>query len=179
MTHQGHHFIALPYSHMACLREIPEVEVVRGSDPFRTARFVLKPVGVHKPLFRPPQDAGECERLDVVTVATNAGPRHHIVMDCVEVGLKAIYAEKPLALTLSDADEMVSAAQAKGVTLAVGCTRRSDPWWQEVRKLIASGQIGNVLHVNALGECGISLNGSHMIDLVRFLVGDEILLGFR
>jgi predicted dehydrogenase len=40
------------------------------------------------------------------------------------------------------------------------------------RKLIADGEIGRVLQVNIHGNAGISHNGSHLIDLVRFLTGN-------
>jgi predicted dehydrogenase len=40
--------------------------------------------------------------------------------------------------------------------------------------VITEGQIGRVLQINALGNAGISHNGSHMIDLIRYLAGDDI-----
>jgi predicted dehydrogenase len=63
---------------------------------------------------------------------------------------------------------------ANNVTLAVGCTRRWDAWWQMARTMIVDGKIGDVLHVNAHLDAAISHNGSHLLDLVRYLVGDEV-----
>jgi len=172
--HQGHHFIALPFAHMPCLLEIPNVEVVAGSDPFGPQRDSFASRWGVENLYSDYREMLANERLDVVTVATNASPRHDIVMAAIEAGVRGIYAEKPMALTLADADDMVNAAEQRGVALAVGCTRRSDPWWKQVKHLIDAGELGTIMQINAMGDSPISLNGSHLIDLVRFLANDEV-----
>jgi predicted dehydrogenase len=173
---QGHARVMLPYSHMACYREVPLVEVVAGADPFDEQREAFgERWGMDKgSLYADFREMLAREQLDIVTVATSAKPRPEIVRACAEAGVKAIFAEKPLAISLSDADDMVALCREKGVVLAVGCTRRWDAWWQMARKLIANGELGQLLQINAMGNCGISHNGSHMIDLIRFLAGDEI-----
>jgi predicted dehydrogenase len=170
----GHPRVALPYGHMACLREVPEIEVVAGADGYQEQRDAFAAKWGLDNLYSDFREMLAREQLDYVTIATPAKPRHDIFMACVEAGVKAIYAEKPISISLADADEMVSAAQAKGIVVGVGCTRRWDPYWVMIRKLIADGELGDLLQVNAMGAAGISHNGSHMIDLVRFLVDDDI-----
>lgn len=171
---QGHPSVALPYSHTACFREVDEVEVVAGADPYPEQRAAFgERWGIDR-LYADYREMVEQEQLDIVSVATSAKPRAEIVMALAERGVKGIYAEKPIAISLEEADAMVRACREHGVVLAIGCTRRWDPWWAMARRLIADGQIGQVLQVNAHGNAGISHNGSHMIDLIRFLVGDEI-----
>jgi predicted dehydrogenase len=170
---QGHPTVALPYSHMACYREVDQVEVVAGADPFEQQRDdFAKRWGVEN-LYADYREMLEKERLDIVSVATSAKPRPGIVADVARSGVKAIFAEKPLATTLAEADDMVALCREQGVALAVGCTRRWDAWWGMARSIIASGQIGRVLQINAMGNAGISHNGSHLIDLIRYLNGNE------
>jgi predicted dehydrogenase len=169
---QGHPSVMLPYSHTACFREVREVEVVAGADPFEEQRDAYGERWDIDRLYADYREMLENENLDVVSVATSAKPRPEIVKTIARSGVKGIYAEKPLAFSLAEADEMAAVCRENGVALAVGCTRRWDPWWQMTRTLIADGAIGRVLQVNAMGEAGISHNGSHMIDLVRFLAGD-------
>jgi predicted dehydrogenase len=159
---------------MACLREVPEIEVVAGADGYQEQRDAFEAKWGLSNLYADFREMLEQERLDYVTIATPAKPRHDIFMACVDAGVKAIYAEKPLAISLAEADEMVAAAQAKGIIVGVGCTRRWDPYWGMIRTLIVNGELGEVLQVNAMGAAGISHNGSHMIDLIRFLVDDDI-----
>ncbi len=170
----GHPRVALPYAHMACLREIPEIDVVAGADGYAEQRDAFANRWGLDNLYADYREMLANERLDYVTIATPAKPRHDIFMACVEAGVKAIYAEKPLALSLDEADEMVSAAREKGIVVGVGCTRRWDPYWTMIRSIIAKGDLGDLLQVNAMGSAGISHNGSHMIDLIRFLVDDDI-----
>jgi predicted dehydrogenase len=171
---QGHPRVMLPYSHMACYREVPEVEVVAGADPFAEQRSAFAERWSLDNMYEDYREMLAREQLDIVSVATSAKPRPEIVKACAEAGVKAVFAEKPLAISLAEADEMVAICREKGVVLAVGCTRRWDPWWQSVKQVITEGQIGRVLQINALGNAGISHNGSHMIDLIRYLAGDDI-----
>ena len=170
----GHPRVALPYAHMACLREVPEIEVVAGADGYVEQRDAFAAKWGLDNLYADYREMLEKERLDYVTIATPAKPRHDIFMACVDAGVKAIYAEKPISLSLAEADEMVAAANAKGIVVGVGCTRRWDPYWMMIREQIVNGQLGELLQVNAMGSAGISHNGSHMIDLIRFLVDDDI-----
>ena len=170
---QGHPAVMLPYAHTACFRAVDEVEVVAGADPFPEQREAFGRRWDIDRLYADYREMVEQENLDIVSVATSAKPRPEIVQALAESGVRAIYAEKPLAITLAEADAMVAACAARGVVLAVGCTRRWDAWWAMARSLIADGQIGKLLQINAHGDAAISHNGSHLIDLIRYLAGDE------
>jgi predicted dehydrogenase len=172
--HLNHHFIALPFAHMACLAEIDAIEVVAAVDPFEQRRTEFTERWGLKNTYDNVQEMLAKEALDIVTVATSAEPRHDIVMAAINAGVRGVYAEKPFAITLQEADAMVQAAKQSGVALAVGCTRRSDPWWKQVRMLIDTGQLGQIQHINVMANSPISLNGSHLIDLIRFLANDDV-----
>lgn len=171
---QGNPAVMLPYSHMACYRAVPEIDVVAGADPYQEQRDDFQRRWGVESLYADYREMLEQERLDIVSVATSAKPRPQIVIDCARAGVRLIFAEKPLALSLAEADRMLAICQEHGVKLAVGCTRRWDPFWSATRDLIAKGAIGRVLQVNGYGQCGISHNGSHLIDLVRFLAGGNV-----
>ena len=55
---------------------------------------------------------------------------------------KAVFCEKPMALTLADADRATDAARAAGVILQVGFNRRFAPDWQAARALLDDGTLG-------------------------------------
>ncbi len=170
---QGNPAVMLPYSHTACFREVDSVEVVAGADPFDEQREDFRQRWGVEGLYADYREMVAAENLDIASVATSARPRPEIVRHLAESGVRAIYAEKPLAITLAEADSMVEACRANDVVLAVGCTRRWDAWWTMARSMISDGDIGQVLQINAHGNAGISHNGSHMIDLIRYLAGDD------
>jgi predicted dehydrogenase len=114
----------------------------------------------------------EQERPDIVSVCTRTEDRCDVVLACAEAGVKSIYAEKPIAVSLADADRMVEVCAARGVAFAIGCSRRWDPWHVRAGELIDDGIIGERLNVAGFLSCGLSHNGSHLIDIVRFHAGN-------
>ena len=60
---------------------------------------------------------------------------------------KPVYCEKPLTLKRVDAQRVVDACAKAGVLLAVGHDKRFWPSMQELTRLVASGELGEILHI--------------------------------
>jgi predicted dehydrogenase len=60
---------------------------------------------------------------------------------------KQVFCEKPLALHRSDAARMFDACRKAGVVLAVGHNRRFWPSMRALRDIVASGELGTILHI--------------------------------
>jgi len=126
--------VMLPYSHMACYREAPGVEVVAGADPYEEQRAAFRARWGVERLYADYREMLERERPDMVSACTSARPRPAIVKDCAAAGVKAIWAEKPISFSLAEADEMVSACRHRGVKLAINCSRHWDGHWNQTRR---------------------------------------------
>ena len=111
--------IFLPYCHGPSYHAHPEVELVAGADPHDEQRAIFgRRWGLEAGhLYADYREMLAEERPDLVSVCTTARVRHRIVVDCAAAGVRAIWAEKPLALTLAEADDMVDA-----------CRRHGPPW---------------------------------------------------
>ncbi|MDT4849547.1 Myo-inositol 2-dehydrogenase [compost metagenome] len=79
--------------------------------------------------------------LDAVIIATPARFHTNVLVQAAEAG-KAIFCEKPMALTLEDADRAIAAARAVSVPLQVGFNRRWDQAFSEGRAAIDAGKVG-------------------------------------
>lgn len=117
------------------------------------------------------------ENLDAVTVAT---PDHlHVepVVDAANAGVKGIFCEKPLAVSIADADKMMGAVEKNKTILSIDHTRRWQPLWRYIKNdLINSGQIGKLQYVVGTlsgTRASIFRNGTHLIDAMIYLVQSE------
>lgn len=82
--------------------------------------------------------------MDAVYISTTNEKHHAQALAAIAAG-KHILCEKPLAMTLTDAVEMVEAAKAKGVVFATNHHLRNAGSHIAIRDLIATGRIGDVL----------------------------------
>src|SRR3989449_1003597 len=128
-----------------------------------------------------------CEEVEAVAVVTPPALTREICLAAVRAG-KPLLIEKPLALTVADAREMVRAARDAGVTLMTAQTLRFTPVLARLRDRLADvGPLEYlVLTMRAdrpphrwLGDPGQAGGGVlleigiHLLDLIRFLTGAE------
>ena len=85
------------------------------------------------------------QKCDIITIATESGSHKTITVDCLNAGSHVIV-EKPMALSAGDADEMISAAKAKNLKLAVCFQNRFNAPIQKMRTALDAGRFGRVLH---------------------------------
>lgn len=79
--------------------------------------------------------------VDAVVIAAPARFHTELVVAAAGSG-KNVFCEKPMALSLADADRAIDAVRAAGVVLQVGFNRRFAPDWQAARELLDAGRIG-------------------------------------
>ena len=113
-------------------------------------------------------------RPDIVLVCTNEVLHARLTVDAASYGPRAILCEKPMAMSLAEADAMLEACAHNGVMLVVGHQRRYLPQYARAKVLLQDGAIGSLEHIQAMCHPGSSLlvDGTHTVDLIRFYVGD-------
>jgi scyllo-inositol 2-dehydrogenase (NAD+) len=127
--------------------------------------------------------------VDAVFITTPTSTHHDLVVAAAGAG-KAIFCEKPLALTLEETRSAMEAVAQAQVPLQVGFMRRFDAAYQKAKTLIDSGQIGYPVTFKSLSRdpfCpqpeyadpaksgGLILDMAiHDLDLARWLMGSEV-----
>jgi predicted dehydrogenase len=163
--------IYLPYCHTPAYVASPRTELVGGADPHEEQRSIYgERWGTN--VYADHRELLEKEKPDIVSVCTSARVRPAIIEDVARSGAKAIWAEKPLAFTLEEADRVVAVCAENDVTIAANCSRRWNPHYQSARALIDAGEIGELQQITAYYLCNLSHNGSHGIDTMRYLAND-------
>jgi scyllo-inositol 2-dehydrogenase (NAD+) len=126
--------------------------------------------------------------IEAVEICT-ASDSHAALISAAAAAGKAIFCEKPIALSLEDADAALATVAAAAVPLQIGHMRRFDPAYQEAKRIIDAGEIGRPFSFRSasldggispsrefLARCGgIMVDVAlHDFDLARWLMGDEV-----
>jgi predicted dehydrogenase len=163
----------LPYSHAGAYAEVPATRIVAAADtnPERLAEFgrrwgVAATYGDYREMLRR-------ESMDIVSICTPTRSHLEVALAVAEAGVRGVFMEKPLAQSLADADRIMAAFDARGIRSAVNHTRTYDPSYRRIRELIAEGAIGSPKTVMAHWHEGMLFGGTHLFDLLRFLIGAE------
>ena len=144
------------------------------------------------------RDVIERDDVDLVDICTPGNTHHEIAVAALEAG-KHVLCEKPLANTVTEAEQMAEAAEraaAHGVRAMVGFTYRRVPAVALARKLVADGRLGDIRQVRAqylqdwiadpmaplswrldkeqAGSGALGDIGAHIVDLVQFVAGETI-----
>lgn len=130
--------------------------------------------------------------IDIVIIATNSSLHAEIAKKAIENGKHAIV-EKPLALSLEEADEIISLSKERDVKVLVCHQLRYRPLLEEVKSIVEAGWLGK-LYFGAISlrlhrsseyydssrwkgtwqmDGGMLLNqGIHLVDLLIWIMGD-------
>ncbi len=127
--------------------------------------------------------------IGAVVVVSPTNLHKQIVIDCANAK-KHIFCEKPMAMNTQECDEMVRTCEENGVKLQIGFMRRFDESFQEAKRMVEEGAIGDLVFIrsNTRGPSkprpwmydlkqsnGILAEiNSHDIDSLRWFAGSEI-----
>ena len=136
----------------------------------------------------------EKEKPELASIATESGIHAEVALYCIDKGVNVII-EKPMAMSMEDADKIIKAAEAKNVKVSACHQNRYNVAVQELRKALEAGRFGKLshgsIHVRWNRDHGYydqaSWRGTwaqdggalmnqciHGIDLLRWMMGDEI-----
>lgn len=133
-------------------------------------------------------------RPELVGIATESGVHAQIALYCIDHGVNCII-EKPIAMSMKDADEIVRRSEEKGVKVSACHQNRFNIAVQETRKALEAGRFGKLSHGSVhvrwnrnksyydqaswrgrwASDGGALMNQCiHGIDLLRWMFGDEV-----
>lgn len=152
------------------------------------AKALAEKYGVPR-FSRTPERLFSDPKVQIVSIATPDFAHTDHVVNAAESG-KNILVEKPLATTVEDCEKILAAVHKAGVLLMVDFHNRWNPVFSKARASIEAGEIGELallsLRLNntvfvptemlrwASQSSVAWFVGSHCVDLVRFLSGEEV-----
>ncbi|MDO5825243.1 MAG: oxidoreductase [Methanosphaera sp. rholeuAM130] len=120
----------------------------------------------------------QIDDIEAVNICVPTVFHHDVVMRAIEAG-KNVLVEKPVASHITEAKEMIDAAEDAGVILATGHVERFNPAVRVAKKLLQEGEIGEVVTANAkrlgpypprIRDVGVATDlAIHDIDIFNYL----------
>lgn len=141
------------------------------------------------------QEMLQKEQPELVAIATESGKHAAIALDCIEAGCNLII-EKPIALSLKDADAIIAKAEEKKVKVCACHQNRFNKSIQKIRDAVEKKRFGKMFYGTAHirwnrgyeyysrakwrgtweQDGGALMNQCiHNIDLLRWMMGDDII----
>lgn len=136
----------------------------------------------------------EHPELELVAIATSSGVHAEIALNCIDRGINVII-EKPMAMSIQDADEIIKRSEEKNVVVCACHQNRFNIAVQKMRQALESGRFGKLSHGSIhvrwnrnkayydqapwrgtwADDGGCLMNQCiHGVDLLRWMMGDEV-----
>jgi UDP-N-acetyl-2-amino-2-deoxyglucuronate dehydrogenase len=164
------------------LPENMEDKVLKFSLPSKTSRYTD-----YKEMLRK-------EKPDLIAICTESGKHGIIALDCIHAGCNLII-EKPITLSLEEADRIIDQAKEKGIVVSACHQNRFNKSIQKIREAVEKKRFGKLFYGTAHirwnrgyeyysrakwrgtweQDGGALMNQCiHNIDLLRWMMGDDI-----
>lgn len=173
---------AMGRNHVRLYSEMPSVELVGVADADGpTAESLVKRYGGHA--YRDYRQMLDEQKPEAVTVAVPTIYHHDVALEVIRRGIHVLI-EKPIAYSVQEGREIITAAQENGVQLMIGHIERFNPAVIALKSHLASGEIGRVFQIDAhrqgpfparIADVGVVIDlAVHDLDVMRYISGSEV-----
>jgi len=160
------------WSHAAAYANCPDTQLVSVCDPDKSR---LKQCATRWNVVAQFTDLATMldeQRPEIVSICTPDATHYPLIRLALEhPGVRAVLAEKPIAVNLDQAGKLASLAAKVNKILAVNYSRRFATGFCELKVMLERGDLGSIQAVSGFFTKGTLHNGSHWFDLARFLLG--------
>jgi predicted dehydrogenase len=130
-------YLELPSAHVKWLCDTRPEAGAKATSRFPTVRFTTS----YDEVLADPE-------VEAVLIVTPISTHHTLSMMALKAG-KHVFVEKPMATSVAECDEMAAAADERGLVLMVGHTFVFSPPVRAVKRLIDSGELGDIYFVTS------------------------------
>lgn len=115
----------------------------------------------------------ETENPDVVAFVAPPTIRSQVVLPVLEYKPKALVIEKPMAISLEEAEEMVAAADKAGTCFVISHQCRYSEEMVKLLELIQSGRLGQIEKIIVNCKLNLMGQGTHILDLIQMMLPEQ------
>ena len=142
-------------AHIEAYKKQPDVEIVAGCDlvPGKAAAF-FKKHGVEgvKTDYKDDVDmlADKSLALDCVSICTYNRQHAPCAIHALDAGINVLL-EKPMCVTIEEAEEIIRAEKRSGKVLSIGFQPRFNKNMQRIKEIVQSGELGDIYYIQTGG----------------------------
>ena len=118
--------------------------------------------------------AFEKNRIDVVSLCVPDEYHYELLQKLSNFPIKLVFAEKPLAKNVREVEEIVALYNKRKIKCLIDYSRRFVCEFEKLKNNILSGMYGKFICGNGYYGKGTVHNGSHLIDFLRYIIGEII-----
>ncbi len=139
-------------SHIRNYKLMDDVEIVAGADiiPGRAEEFFFMNDITGAKTFEDHREMLDKVKLDAISVCTYNTTHAECTINSLNKGVNVLL-EKPMCVTVEEAVEIVRAEKKSGKVLSIGFQPRFDPNMQMIKKIVQSGELGEVYYIQTGG----------------------------
>ena len=161
-----------PASHVGMWAKNKNVKLIAVCEKNEIKKTQLNKITKGAKIYKDYIKAIKIEKPDIVSIATWKDSHFKITNKCIDLGVKVIVLEKPLANNLKQANLLSKKIKEKRVKVLINHRRRFDKKIIKLRQLIKAGIIGDIVQVSSYYVYGVLTTGTHLIDTLRMLLND-------
>lgn len=109
---------------------------------------------------------------DLISICTPDNTHKEILEKVILYKPALVICEKPVTALAQDTEKVIKLYKNLGIPILVNFSRRFDNTIQALKKNIVKNKFGQVICASGIYNKGIKHNGSHMVDLARYLFGE-------
>lgn len=162
-----------PLTHSAAFSRDPRFSLLACVDPnednLRATQRHFAPQYLFTDLDKLVQLA---EPIHIVSLCSPTDLHHSNLLKIIKLRPKLIFCEKPVTPTVHNSLSITKKLKSENIQMVVNYSRRWDPSVIDLRQKILTSEFGVLRAVSGVYNKGILNNGSHMLNMLSFLLGD-------
>ena len=117
----------------------------------------------------------ESTNAQLAIIATTAPSHFDYARRAIENGIGFILCEKPVVTNLNDYERLLDLVENEGTYFAVNHQMRHIEEYKNLKKRLVHNDLGELVSMSVIGgNAGISMNGTHFLELFNFLTGEKL-----
>ncbi len=165
---------AIAYQHAAGYQAIDNVSLVAAADIDQTNLKAFAQRFSVPGTYTDYREMLEQEKPDLLSICTWPALHSEMVIAAAQSGVRGILCEKPMALSLREAEQMIAVCKQHGTMLSISHQRRLTRPWTIAHEWVSKGKIGQLIRMDGWIENWDLLSyGTHWIDLFFYFTNDR------